>query len=47
MFTVNVGQAYKGAGNTYLGGESVVSFASIRSFTSSLQAVLNELEAAA
>ena len=47
MFTVNVGQAYKGAGSTYVGGESVVSFASISRFTSSLLALLNELEAAA
>ncbi len=43
VFTVNVGQAYEGACSTYVGGESVVTFENIRSFTSSLQAALAEL----
>ena len=43
QFMVNVGQAYKGACSTYVGGESQVTFANIRSFTASLQAVVNEL----
>lgn len=43
QFMVNVGEAYEKACSTYVGGESVVTFANIRNFTSSLQAALNEL----
>lgn len=41
-FMVNVGQAHEKACSTYVGGESVVTFANIRSFTASLQAALDE-----
>lgn len=43
-FMVNVGnQKEKGDPSTYIGAEAAVTFANIRSFTSSLQAALNEL----
>ncbi|MDF5719608.1 MAG: hypothetical protein PUP91_03760 [Rhizonema sp. PD37] len=42
-FMVNIGQADEKACSTYVGGEAMVTFANIRSFTLSLQAALAEL----
>lgn len=42
-FMVNIGEAYEKASSTYVGGESMMTLANIRSFISSLQLALSEL----